>query len=341
MHFLPPPTQSITVVNSSTALVPASNISADRNPALVYLASLAAGSRRTMRQALDTIAELLSLGGCDHATLPWGALRFQHTQAVRSVLQEKYEAATANKMLSALRQTLRAAWNLGYLTAEEYQRAINFKAVTGEKPEAAVGRALKFGEWVALFGICAADDSPAGVRDAAVIALFKIAGLRRAEMAALNLADYDATNHNLTVRGKRNKTRVVPIEDAGALDALADWLYLLFKGGARQGMTGPLFTRILKGGAITQVRLTDQGLYHILATRRQQAHIAIFTPHDLRRTFAGDLLDAGVDISTVQKLMGHANANTTSGYDRRGERAKRDAVRKLHVPYERRFSAGS
>jgi site-specific recombinase XerD len=85
--------------------------------------------------------------------------------------------------------------------------------------------------------------------------------------------------------------------------------------------------------------LTDQGLYHILDTRRQEAHIATFTPHDLRRTFAGDLLDAGVDLSTVQKLMGHANANTTSGYDRRGERAKRDAVRKLHVPYERRFSS--
>jgi integrase/recombinase XerD len=83
-------------------------------------------------------------------------------------------------------------------------------------------------------------------------------------------------------------------------------------------LAGPLFTRILKGGRITAERLSDQGVYHILDIRRQQANMASFTPHDLRRTFAGDLLDAGVDLSTVQKLMGHANANTTSGYDRRG-----------------------
>jgi len=333
-----PPNQTVVRLTASTALAPALNIPADHNPALIYLASLAAGSRRTMRQALDMIANILTTRECDHMTLPWGALRFQHTQAVRAVLQEKYEAATANKMLSALRQTLRAAWNLGYMSAEEYQRAINFKAVTGEKPEAAVGRALKFGEWVALFGTCATDESPAGVRDAAVIALFKIAGLRRAETASLNREDYDPVEHNLTVRGKRNKTRTVPIEDAGALDALADWRYLLDRQGAGQTQIGPLFTRIHKGGTITQARLTDQGLYHILDTRRQQARVAPFTPHDLRRSFAGDLLDAGVDLSTVQKLMGHANANTTSGYDRRGERAKRDAVKKLHVPYQRRFA---
>src|SRR3954469_4902060 len=157
MQLLPLPTQPVALLSASTDLAPATHIPADRNPALVYLASLAAGSRRTMRQALDTIAEILTRGGCDHVTLPWGALRFQHTQAARAVLQEKYEAATANKMLSALRQTLRAAWNLGYMSAEEYQRAINFKAITGEKPEAAVGRALKFGEWIGLFAMCAAD----------------------------------------------------------------------------------------------------------------------------------------------------------------------------------------
>jgi site-specific recombinase XerD len=83
--------------------------------------------------------------------------------------------------------------------------------------------------------------------------------------------------------------------------------------------------------------LATQGIYHILNTRSREAHTAKFTPHDLRRTFAGDLLDAGADLATVQKLMGHANANTTAGYDRRGEQAKRNAVKKLHVPYQRRF----
>ncbi len=336
-EIVPFPTIHIEQPTTATALAPVTGIPSDQHPALVYLASLGAGSRRTMRQALDTVADILTVGQCDHLTLPWGALRFQHTQAVRAVLQERYSAATANKMLAALKQTLKFAWQLGYMNGEVYQQAVSFKRIIGEKPAAAAGRALRPGEWAALLEVCITDEGPAGVRDAAMIAVFMIAGLRRFEMAALNLADYNQGEQTLLIRGKRNKTRLVPIEDTGAIDALADWLYTLYIYSVWQEMTGPLFTRIKKGNAITIDRLTDQGVYHILDTRRRQAKVAPFTPHDLRRTFAGDLLDAGVDLSTVQKLMGHSNANTTAGYDRRGERAKREAVKKIHVPYMRRF----
>ena len=86
---------------------------------------------------------------------------------------------------------------------------------------------------------------------------------------------------------------------------------------------------------MTQDGLTAQTVYDVLARRADQAGVKKFSPHDLRRTFAGDLLDAGADLATVQKLMGHANANTTAAYDRRDAKAKKAAVNKLHIPYRK------
>ena len=58
------------------------------------------------------------------------------------------------------------------------------------------------------------------------------------------------------------------------------------------------------------------------------------TPHDLRRTCATHLLDAGADALTVGKLLGHADLKTTRRYDRRGDAATAGAVELLHVPFE-------
>ena len=75
---------------------------ADRHPGFVYLASLASGSRRTMRQALDVMAGIVSGGVLDAETMRWDALRYTHTTAVRSILAERYAPSTANKTLAAL-----------------------------------------------------------------------------------------------------------------------------------------------------------------------------------------------------------------------------------------------
>src|SRR5262249_34266206 len=82
------------------ALVAVDRVPADRHPAAVYIASLAPGSRRTMRQALDAMAGAVTNGQATAETLDWSGLRYQHTQAVRAGLTARYAPATANKMLA-------------------------------------------------------------------------------------------------------------------------------------------------------------------------------------------------------------------------------------------------
>jgi site-specific recombinase XerD len=316
------------VVTNQQVILVSATYAADQNPALVYLASLSESSRRPQRQSLQAIAAII-LPDTSFDAVPWGNLRYQHTTAIRTKLAETYSAATANRHLSALRGVLKEAWRLGYMNAEDYQRAIDLKAIKGQKAaQAEKGRHLKSGELTALVNVCQ-DGTKAGLRDAALVAVGYAAGLRRAELAALALEDYDCENSTLMIRrGKGNKERSVPLADSAA-DALNDWVAM------RGVWAGPLFTRIRRGDTLLQEGLTAQAVYYILSERAVEAGVKKFAPHDLRRTFAGDLLDAGVDLSTVQKLMGHASASTTSGYDRRDAKAKRSAVNKLHIAYQK------
>ena len=264
-----------------------------RNPAVVYLARLAPGSRAMVAHRLNVIADIAA-PGFDLDTMPWAALRYEHTQAIRARLGERFDAPTVNAALSALRQVLKDAWRLGQMTAEEYMRAADVANVKGEKPDQAAGRALSLGELMALAAACN-DGTPIGARDSAMLAVAYACGLRRAEIVGLDLEDYQGDV--LTVKGKRNKVRTVPIQN-GARQALADWLQL------RGDAPGPIFIPIGKGGRMMFRRMTTQAVYCAFAARADQANVKTFSPHDLRRTFAGDLLDAGADISTVQKMMG-------------------------------------
>src|SRR6202171_3414027 len=120
-------------------------IALDRHPVAVYLARLAPSSRRTMRAALDAIAALLSDDRCDAWSLDWPQLRYRHTTAVRALLADgRYAPSTANRHLAALRGVLKECWRLGYVTAEDFQRASDLEPVRGSRLPR--GRALQPGE---------------------------------------------------------------------------------------------------------------------------------------------------------------------------------------------------
>ncbi|MDQ6694457.1 MAG: tyrosine-type recombinase/integrase [Chloroflexota bacterium] len=299
-------------------------MSVDRHPARVYLMRLAPGSRPAMQSSLAMMAEILTGGACSWLTMPWHSLDAQHTKALRSELALRYAPATANKMLAALRGTLREAWELGLISAEQYQRAISVRAVRGDR--LLTGRALASGEMRALFSSCSRDTSPAGTRDAALLAVLYGSGLRRSEVVALDVADYNEEEGSITVRsGKGNKDRIC-YTAAGETSFIDRWLRIRGEHG------GAIFCAIQKGGKIRDRRLTDRAVLYIVQRRAQQAGVKIFSPHDLRRTMISDLLDAGADISAVQQLAGHANVQTTTRYDRRGESAKKKAAKLLHIP---------
>ncbi len=346
----PDPDNALVVPAESTGLALTTPGALTQNPAAVYIASLAAGSRATMVGALNTIAHLL--GVPEHYEprpdlrrtsdgdpvyedltflhMDWAALRFQHTAAIRQALAERYAPATANKMLSALRRVLYHAWKLGHMSNEDMARACDLEPVKGRTLPA--GRHLEDGEIAALSAACTADTSPAGVRDAAIIGLMAASGLRRASVVSLMVEDYDRETGELRVLKAKGNVDNEVFAVNGAQSALEDWLSL------RGDAPGPLFLPVSQTGKIVHqdAPMTPQAVYSILKRRGKEAGVRNFSPHDLRRTLAGNLLDRGADISTVQQILGHANVSTTQRYDRRPKEAKRKAQQLVHFPYQRR-----
>lgn len=298
---------------------------ATTNAADVYLASLgSAHSRRAMGNALDRIAQMA--GAADAQSCPWGAMRAHHTAAIRARLTESgAAAATVNQSLAALRGVLTAAWRLGQMTAEELARATDVKSVKADRAEAATGRAVTYGEAMALAN-ATADGTPAGTRDGAILAIAYACGLRRAELAALDMADYtQSTGRLMVAKGKGNKAREVFV-DNGAKVAFDKWLALRGPG------AGAIFTPIRRGGHIAAGAMTPQAIYNVVVGRCASANVEGVTPHDFRRTFISELLDAGVDLATAADLAGHSDPATTKRYDRRGSRARQQAASRIHWP---------
>ena len=141
----------------------------------------------------------------------------------------------------------------------------------------------------------------------------------------MTIADVNIETGAVLVRhGKGNKTRTVYLSEI-ALELVNRWLEV------RGDAQGALICPVNKSGRVTIRHFASDGdgIYKLVRERAKKAGIAHFSPHDFRRTFGSDLLEAGEDVFTVQDLMGHASTVTTKKYDKRGEARKRKAVQKL------------
>lgn len=289
----------------------------DHHPAVIYLFDLGSErSRRVMAQSLRSIVSILGgvdASDADFMLINWSAIRRPHSVYIRTQLAAQYRPATANRTLSALRGVLKTAWKLDQIDTPAYRAAIDVARIPTDQP--ANGRAVTSVEIAALVQACKTDKSPAGARDAAIIGLFYACGLRRSELVALVIEDFDPATNRLRVQSGKGRARNLLVE-GGALRALLDCIE------QTQRTAGPLFVPILKGGHITDRPMNVQSIYDMLQKRARQAGIKPCSPHDLRRTFIGGMLQQGMDLTTAASLAGHASPETTQNYERPSSRRR-------------------
>ena len=321
--------------SSATMLHPSGSLAAGvtQNPAIFYIESLGSSvSKLTMISPLNRAAGILdpSLFGPDAwRQVPWEKIS---AKVVRFIMaQLKGSPATRNKALAALKGVARAAWEMALLPTEELTRIRSIKGDAGTREPA--GRFVPSGELTSILQSLASAPAPAAIRDAALISLAAFTGARRAELASMrteNLATTEDGTISIRIIGKRNKERTVYATGNACL-ALRDWLAL------RGTCPGAIFCMIRKGGEILpDHQISPTALDKILRKRSEEAGVKDCDWHDLRRSVASNLLDAGADVATVAKILGHSNVQTTAKYDRRGERAKIRACELISVPYFQR-----
>lgn len=161
----------------------------------------------------------------------------------------------------------------------------------------------------------AGNDTPTGLRDAAMLEFLYSTGARISEAVGLDLDDLvlpDPTQDGpslVRLFGKGSKERIVPI-GSYALRALDAYLVrgrpvLVTKGGG----TPALFLNA-RGG-----RISRQSVWTILKSVAEHAKVEVeVSPHTLRHSFATHLLEGGADVRVVQELLGHASVTTTQVY---------------------------
>ncbi|HVS29007.1 MAG TPA: site-specific tyrosine recombinase XerD [Solirubrobacteraceae bacterium] len=170
-------------------------------------------------------------------------------------------------------------------------------------------------------------DSPAALRDRALLELMYACGLRASEATGLEVSDVDIEHESAAVlraRGKGAKERLVPI-GRSAVRALR--IYLAH---GRPGLVGNRHEAHLfvnrRGGSLSR-----QGLYKIVQRHARSAGLSDrMSPHTLRHTFATHLLAGGCDLRALQEMLGHADIATTQVYTHLSAQRLRDVYYDAH-----------
>ena len=198
----------------------------------------------------------------------------------------------------------------------EYNLAAGLSRV--KSPRAESGQ--RTGSWLTIEEVrhlmrgarASARTPPASARNAAVLALLAMCGLRRDEITRLKWGDLHRQGNNriLAVHGKGAKRRQIKLAPIVA-DTIENWR--TYHPDA-DNMNAIIFTQIRKSGAVTVHKITDKAVRLIVQLATDAVGLQGIAPHDLRRSFARGAFEAGASFELIRQSLGHSNITTTERY---------------------------
>jgi integrase len=165
------------------------------------------------------------------------------------------------------------------------------------------------------------------VRNHLIITILCTMALRREELAVAKWGDLSIQNNRpvMQVHGKGRKVAVIDIPKPVMRD-LDQWRGIVARSPYPPVKESPLVRRLWKGGRVSRGALTADGIWWILGETAEHANIGHVAPHDLRRSVAGALHEAGTPIDKISRLLRHSNIAVTERYLNRLPKANEGAI---------------
>ncbi|HLF77273.1 MAG TPA: tyrosine-type recombinase/integrase [Dehalococcoidia bacterium] len=235
-----------------------------------------------MSPELETLIEFLTGSKMTPDAVPWWLLRAEDVRVIRSWAGEALPAASQLALMKALRTVLATCTPEEEVASERTPVSVVVRRGTRRL----VSRGLGPREARRLLEMSRTAEDATALRDAAIVSLMLLAGLRRAEIVGLQVGDYDEDDGRLVVHSGRRGLRSVILmgECRGDLEA---WIE------ARGGFSGPLFVRFNCKGSMIATGLSTSSVNRVLNRRCREAGGLVATPSELRGRFLWQLQLAG------------------------------------------------
>lgn len=237
---------------------------------------------------------------------------------IRSFLMALYTKNVSKKTVARKAASLRSFYT--FMVAHEGLEQNPMELIDPIKQEQCIPRAVSPEEVDILLN--AVDPTTfLGLRDRCILELFYSSALRLSEVEGLNWADISLEERLVLVKGKGNKSRIVPITER-----VKQWL-LQYKNHPQNRLQNPLIVFINKN----YERISSRSIDRLFKEYVKKAGLSPqITPHVLRHSIATHWLDRGMDLKSIQEILGHESLGTTQIYTKVSKTKKLNVYQKTH-----------